>query len=91
MFNPTPFPALPLIRVYGSSGTLMVGEVIVQISDIPGYLDIDCELMNACKGTMNCNSKINAQKFPTLLSGQTGVAYEGDIDHVQIKPRWWTI
>ena len=85
MFNPTPFPALPLIRVYGSSGTLMVGEVIVQISDIPGYLDIDCELMNACKGTMNCNSKINAQKFPTLPSGQTGVAYEGSIQPINMK------
>lgn len=91
MFNPTPFPALPLIRVYGMSGTLMVGDVIVRILDIPEYIDIDCELMNAYKGMLNCNSKINAQRFPVLPVGQTGIAYEGNISHVQIKPRWWTI
>lgn len=91
VLNPTPFPALPLIRVYGSSGTLMVGDVIVQISDIPEYMDIDCELMLAYKGTLNCNSKINAQRFPVLPAGQTGIAYEGNMNHVQIKPRWWTI
>lgn len=91
LFNPTPFPAMPLIRVYGTSGTLMIGDVIVQISDIPEYMDIDCELMNAYKGTVNCNSKINAQRFPSLPAGQTGVAYEGSIERVQIKPRWWTI
>ncbi len=91
LFNPTPFPAMPLIRVYGTSGTLMIGDVIVQIFDIPEYMDIDCELMNAYKGTVNCNSKINAQRFPTLPAGQTGLAYEGSIERVQIKPRWWTI
>lgn len=91
LFNPTPFPALPLIRVYGTSGTLMIGDVIVQISDIPEYMDIDCELMNVYKGTVNCNSKINAQRFPSIPAGQTGVAYEGNIERVQIKPRWWTI
>lgn len=91
LFNPSPFPALPIIRVYGASGTLMVGDVIIQISDIPEYMDIDCELMNAYKGTVNCNSKINASRFPTLPAGQTGIAYEGNIEHVKIKPRWWTI
>ncbi len=91
LFNPTPFPALPLIRVYGASGTLMVGDAIIQISDIPEYMDIDCELMNAYKGTVNCNSKINAPRFPTLPAGKTGIAYDGNISHVQIKPRWWTI
>lgn len=91
LFNPTPFPALPLIRVYGASGTLVVGDVIVQISDIPEYMDIDCELMNAYKGTVNCNSKINARRFPTLPAGQTGITFEGSIERVQIKPRWWTI
>lgn len=91
LFNPFPFPALPLIRVYGTSGRLLVGDVIVQISEISGYMDIDCDAMNAYKETQNCNTKINAQRFPVLPVGQTGISYEGNITHVQIKPRWWTI
>lgn len=91
LFNPFPFPARPLIRVYGTSGRLLVGDVIVQISGISEYMDIDCDTMNAYKGTQNCNVKINAQRFPLLPAGQTGISYEGNITHVQIKPRWWTI
>ena len=70
---------------------LLVGDVIVQISEISEYMDIDCDTMNAYKGTQNCNAKINAQRFPILPAGQTGISYEGYITHVQIKPRWWTI
>ncbi len=91
LFNPTPFLALPLIRIYGTAGTLLVGDTVIQISGIQEYIDIDCELMNAYKGTVNCNSKVNAWIFPALPAGKTGVAYEGNISHVQIKPRWWTI
>ncbi len=91
LFNPTLFSALPLIRVYGTDGRLMVGDIIVQLSGIQEYIDIDCEIMNAYKGTVNCNSKIIAPAFPTLPAGETGIAFEGNISHVQIRPRWWTI
>lgn len=91
LVNPTLFPALPLIRVYGTDGRLMVGDVIVQFSEIQGYVDVDCEMMNAYKGIVNCNSKITAPVFPILPAGETGISFEGNISHVQIKPRWWTI
>ena len=91
LVNPTPFTALPLIRVYGTSGTLMVGDNIVQISQIDGYVDIDSETQNAYKGTSNCNANINAPDFPELPEGQTGISAEGSITKVEIMPRWWRL
>ena len=91
LFNPTPFPALPLIRVYGTSGTLMVGENQIQIEKIEGYIDIDSESQNAFCGSVNCNADIYAPEFPVFNAGKTGISFEGNIEKIEIKPRWWTI
>lgn len=91
IINPYPFPALPLIRVYGSgAGNLMVGNTVVQIKAIDGYLDLDSDTQNAFKGPQNCNAQIYAPDFP-MLEGKTGISWEGAISKVEITPRWWTI
>lgn len=90
LINPYPFPALPMIRVYGTSGHLMVGNTIIQIKEIQEYIDIDSETQNAYKGGENCNAKIYSPEFP-ILEGKTGIRWEGNIDYVEITPRWWTI
>ena len=91
MVNPTLYPALPLIRVYGTSGTLYIGNTIVQLKTVDEYVDLDSETQNAYKGTVNCNPNIYAPEFPQLFAGKTGVNWEGEIDKVEITPRWWTI
>ena len=88
LINPTIYEALPLIRVYGSSGTLMVGNNIIQLSKINEYMDIDSEIQNAYKGTINCNSDMIGD-FPSLKAGETGISFEGNINRIQIIPRWW--
>lgn len=89
LINPTVFEANPLIRVYGESGTLMIGNSVVQISSIDEYVDIDCDTQNAFKGTVNCNGNIRLGDFPTLGAGKTGVSFEGNITQIEIIPRWW--
>lgn len=89
--NPTSFAAKPIIRVYGTSGNLIVGDTIVQLKKIAGYVDIDCDTENAFKEITNCNSDIFAPDFPTLPPGQTGVSTEGAITSIEIIPRWWTV
>lgn len=91
LYNPTPFDALPLIRVYGTGGNLMVGDLIVRIDSIDGYIDIDSDTQNAYKGSTNCNGDIYAPSFPVLKAGKTGIKGEGNITKIVIKPRWWTI
>lgn len=89
--NPTRFDAKPLIRVYGT-GTLGVGSQTITVTTNPGYIDIDCEMMDAFYGMVNCNSDItlNSGSFPVLAPGDNGVTLSG-LTRVIITPRWWTI
>lgn len=91
LYNPTEFQAEPLIRVYGTSGVLYVGEQMVRINAIDGYVDLDSETQNAFKGTVNCNSNIVRTDLPTLPAGKTGIRTEGNITGYEITPRWWRI
>ena len=88
LMNPTVHEALPIIRVYGSSGTLIVGNNVVQLLNIDEYVDIDSEIQNTYKGINNCNSNMIGD-FPTLQAGETGIRFEGNITKIQITPRWW--
>lgn len=91
LYNPTGQKALPRFRVYGSgAGTLAVGNTIMELTEIDGYVDIDCDTQNAYKGNENCNNRVS-NAFPVLESGQTGISFSGGIERIEIIPRWWTI
>lgn len=90
--NPTRFKARPLIRVYGT-GTLGVGTETITITTNPGYIDIDCEMMDAFYGAVNCNRYItlSSGEFPTLAPGYNGIEPGSGITRVIITPRWWIL
>lgn len=90
LYNPTLFEALPLIRVYGTDGSLYVGNNVIQITSIDGYVDIDSDTQNAYKGSTNCNGNIVLEDFPVLGAGQTTITVEGNITSFEVIPRWWT-
>lgn len=89
--NPTLFDAKPLIRVYGT-GSLGVGSETVTITTNPGYIDIDCEMMDAYYGATNCNGYITLSSgdFPVLKPGTNGITL-GGLTKAIITPRWWII
>ena len=92
--NPTAFASLPLIQVNGTangSGTLTVNGTTITITNITNQMMIDCDTMNAYKGTTNLNGDISASAFPVLASGSNTVAWTGNISSVKITPRWWRI
>lgn len=90
--NPTLFEARPLIRVYGT-GTLGVRAETITISTNPGYIDIDCEMMDAYYGAVNCNGyiELSSGEFPVLAPGYNGIILGSGITQVDITPRWWTL
>ena len=92
IWNNTEFPAKPLIRVYGT-GVLGIGSETITITSNPGYIDIDCEMMDAYYGGTNCNGMItlSSGEFPVLESGNNGVSLGNGITQVVITPHWWTI
>lgn len=91
MFNPTQFASAPLLRVYGT-GTLTISGVSITITAADSYTDIDCELQEAYKNSVNCNSNIVLVngKFPAMPAGDNEISMSG-ISRVEITPRWWTI
>jgi phage-related protein len=91
LFNPTYYDAKPLIRVYGT-GSFTVNDITVTITNANQYTDIDCEIMDAYKGTTNCNGNIQTtnNKFPVLTPGQNNITLNG-VTRLEITPRWWTV
>lgn len=93
MYNETQYAAKPLIRVYGSgAGTVGIGSETITISAISQYVDIDCEIMDAFKGAINCNANVSfSDDMIVIPSGSCGVNFTGNISRVEITPRWWII
>lgn len=92
--NPTTFASKPLIRVSGTGTcTVTIGNQIITLTNVDGYIDIDCETMNCYDDVANRNSDVilGSQGFPTLPPGDTGIALGEGTSSVRIIPRWWEL
>lgn len=91
------YPAKPLITVYGSGvGNLWVGDTLVEIKSMTDQITLDCDMCNAYRkvgdgATENLNSSIYTPQFPTLEPGENAISWDGNIEHVEIIPRWWVL
>ena len=84
--------ALPLITLYGNgTGTLTIGNCIVEVKSLDGVLYLDSDTQNAYNNNGNQNMNINAPSFPTLPDGETRIAFSGGIERIEIVPRWWEL
>jgi predicted phage tail component-like protein len=90
--NPTLFDSQPLLRIYGT-GTVGIGDNAITITAADGYTDIDCEAMEAYKGTTSCNGAIQIQDidFPVLKPGANAITLGTGITKVEITPRWYRL
>jgi phage-related protein len=92
LYNRTEFDAKPLLRVFGSgAGSVGIGSQTITISSISEYVDIDCEIMDAYKGAVNCNGNVSFTDDIILKPGNNNIAKSGNISKVTIIPRWWII
>ncbi len=92
LYNRTEFDAKPLLRVFGSgAGSVGIGSQTITISSISEYVDIDCEIMDAYKGAVNCNGNVSFTDDIVLKPGNNNIAKSGNISKVTIIPRWWII
>lgn len=89
ILNDTAQVAKPLLRVYGI-GQFTVGTGTMTISSANTYTDIDCDLMDAYKGSTNCNGNVSGT-FPTLTPGENTVTLGTGITKIEITPRWWVL
>ena len=92
LFNQYGQVALPFITLYGQGkGRLTIGDCVVEIKALDGVLCLDSDTQNAYNGNGNQNMIINAPVFPTLKDGENKVSFSGDIEWIEITPRWWEL
>lgn len=92
ILNRTEFPSKPLLRVHGTgAGSVGIGSETITISTIDSYVDIDCEIMDAYKGSVNCNSNVSFTDDIVLAPGENNISLTGLITKVEITPRWYII
>lgn len=93
IYNPTLFPAKPLLVATGY-GQVVIGDYRIVIAQhTNNRIWIDCDLQDAWFGTSNLNNVITLPDgvFPQIEPGSIPVTFSSTIQSVQITPRWWTI
>lgn len=88
ILNETGQTAKPLLRVYGA-GTFSCNSKSFTISSADVYTDIDCDIMDAYKGTSNKNQYVSGI-FPELLPGENSISI-GTVSSIELIPRWWVL
>ncbi len=92
ILNRTNFPSKPFIKVYGTgAGSVEIGSETISITDLDTYMDIDCEIMDAYKGAVNCNNYVSFTDDIVLNPGENNISFDGGITSIEITPRWYII
>ena len=92
LFNQYGQVALPFITIYGQgAGQLVVGDSVVEVKALNGFLYLDSDTQNAYNNNGNQNMNINAPVFPVLGDGEIPISFSGGIVKVEIIPRWWEL
>ena len=92
VYNPTAYHAKPLLRIYGT-GVIEVGNGEMTITENDSYIDIDCEMEEAYRGTVNMNRylELGDGDFPALTPGSNKISFGSEITRVELTPRWWCL
>ena len=94
--NPTWFASSPLLEVTGN-GYIEISGYRITVSDSPGTIKIDCDIMEAwsesggTKISQNGNVVYRNHATPKLASGTTNVVLGSGITRLVITPRWWRL
>ena len=92
VYNPTSYDARPLLRIYGA-GRLTIGDDQVTVTENDSYIDLDCELEDAFRDTVNLNQYVilSSGDFPVLKPGSTSITFGSGVTKVELVPRWWQL
>jgi len=87
--NPEYIPSMPYIKIYGAGNvTLFVNNDSFYFYGVDGYIEIDSEAMNAYKGITSLNNAMKTPKFPEFMPGTNTISWEGQVEKIEIIPRW---
>jgi predicted phage tail component-like protein len=88
LYNNSSYFSAPYFKIYGSGNiTLKVNDTTISFSNVSEYIEIDSEMMNCYKGTLNCNNQMTGD-FPMLAVGKNSISYTGTVSKISLLPRW---
>ena len=92
IFNTEGLTAYPYIKIYGSgAATLYINERAHSFQGIDGYIEVDSFLLNAYKGDKLQNNKMLTTLFPKLAVGENKIRWAGNVEKIDIVPRWCSL
>lgn len=82
------YKSLPYIKIYGTGTlTLTINGLAMVFTSVVDYVEIDSELVNCYKATVNKNSTMTGL-FPVLENGSNSIAMSSGITKIEVTPRW---
>ena len=80
------------MKIYGtSSGTVRIGNDVIQIKNIKNYVELDYDLQECYRYDdlilQNCNGDVLAN-FKEIPIGDTEISFTGGITRIEINPRF---
>lgn len=92
IYNPTSFPALPLIDLSGSGDiAVTIFGVTLNVYGLNGVITYDAETDNAYNGAQNLNSMVGTTDVLTIPKGRNEITVTGAVTSLKITPRWWEL
>ena len=81
--NPGCVASEPMITIEGSGDiTLMIGQQIIDLTDVEDYIILDSELQEAYYGSTAMNEKLEGD-FPLLQPGVNAFSWEGSVTGIR--------
>lgn len=92
LHNAEAFSSLPYMKITGSGNiTLYINNEAFVFTDVDEYIELDSEMMNACKGISPQNNKMSSSGFPKLTPGENNISFTGAVEKIEIVPRWCSL
>ena len=91
LYNAELSPSVPYIKVTGSGTvTLTINDSSFTLKEIDEYIELDFDMPNAYKGLEPKNNKVSGADMSTftLRPGFNAISWVGDVEKLEIVPRW---
>lgn len=88
IYNQEGFKTQPYLKIFGSGNvTVSIGGRDLILKNIQEYIEVDTELQNCFKDNVNQNHKMYSD-FPFLSPGENVISWQGNVNKIELKPRY---
>jgi len=89
LINPGTYYAEPTIKIYGTGNiTLSINSDFYEFRNVEDEITIDSNLQVVYRDTLNQSNKFYSKDYPLFNTGEINITWEGNVDKIEIIPRW---